>query len=327
MEEKKVLIIGIGFYDYEKLIIDQFKMLNYNVDYFCEVPQNTIIYRFYSRVNNLRKLEQFRSTLSYKIANDCGENYDLVFIIKCEYLTIEAIEKIKIKSPSAKFVLYLWDSIARFKEIKKKFKFFDEIYSFDRLDCLSNSLINFNPLFYRSEYVSTIQKSNADYIYDIYHLGLYHSDRLVLIREIAEYCSQNNIKHKMILYTGYFSYLYQKLFGGELKGNKQYLIFKAISANENRENILHSKVTLDIAHELQSGLTMRTIELLGMQRKIITTNSDIVNYNFYHPNNILIIDRKNPVLSKAFFESDFIPISTDIISQYSISNWLNKMLN
>jgi hypothetical protein len=324
MEKKRVLFIGIGFYDYEESIKHEFEKLNYEVDYFSEVPPNNFGYRFNSRIKNEKKNQSIRASHSEMIANSCGDCYDIVFIIKGEYLSINAIETIKTKNPKAKYILYLWDSIKRIPNIESKFCFFDKVYSFDRLDCFSNDILNFNPLFFRSEYVNTYKVENP--ICDIYHLGWFHSDRLELIKKVTKFCDSNNVSYKMILFAGYFSYLFQSVFGGELKGNKKYLIFETLSAKKNKKNILLSKTTLDIAHPMQSGLTMRTIELLGMQRKIITTNSDIVNYDFYHSENILVIDRENPILNNDFFESDFYAISDEIVSRYSIQNWLERMI-
>jgi hypothetical protein len=325
MANKKVLFIGIGFYDYEESIIQEFKKLDYEVDYFLEVPPNNLVYRFHTRMKNENRIQEINRAHTLEIANYCGTDYDLVFVIKCENITIDALKIIKDKNSKAKFVLYLWDSIARISNVESKFKFFDKVYSFDRLDCLSNNLLNFNPLFFRNEYAHTDNVEKATW--DIYHLGWYHSDRLELIKKLIKFCNKNGIKHKMILFTGRFSYFIQSVFGGELKGNKDYLIFETISAKKNHEKILKSKSTLDIAHAMQSGLTMRTIELLGMQKKIITTNKDILNYDFYHPNNVLVIDRQNPILNKEFFESKFCEISKEIVSKYAINNWLTRMID
>jgi hypothetical protein len=324
MGVNKVLFIGIGFYDYEEAIKHEFKKLDYVVDYFCEVPPYNLVYRFHSRRNNEIKLQEINKHHALGIANHCGTDYDLVFIIKCENMTIEALDIIKNKNPKAKFVLYLWDSIKRIHYVESKFTFFSKIYSFDRLDCLSNDLLSFNPLFFRNEYV---YKDNDEKIsWDIYHLGWCHSDRLKLIKKLAGFCNKNNMNYKLVLFTGWFSYFMQTFFGGDLKGNKKYLIFNTVSAQKNHQNICRSKATLDIAHPLQSGLTMRTIELLGMRKKIITTNDDIVNYDFYHPNNVLVLDRENPILDKNFFEKEYSEITEGIVSKYFISNWLSRMI-
>ena len=62
------------------------------------------------------------------------------------------------------------------------------------------------------------------------------------------------------------------------------------------------------------------------QRKLITTNEDAVNYDFYRPENILIfrgsIDPDDP-----FFASPYIELPQDIYEKYSIRNWLATILN
>ena len=78
-----------------------------------------------------------------------------------------------------------------------------------------------------------------------------------------------------------------------------------------------SRAILDIAHPLQTGLTMRTIEVLfGIGRKLITTNKDIINYDFYNENNILIINRENLEIPKSFFEKEFIPYSKEFVESF-----------
>ena len=33
--------------------------------------------------------------------------------------------------------------------------------------------------------------------------------------------------------------------------------------------------------------------MIGLKKKLITTNKDIVNYDFYNSNNIMVVDRAN----------------------------------
>lgn len=325
MAKKKVLFIGIGFYDYETAIVDAFKRQNYEVDYFSETPPSTFLFRMYSRLKNFKKIESIKEKHSSWIVEQTQTNYDLVFIIKSESFSSRAIASLKIKNPKASFVLYLWDSLCRIKDITDKLKYFNKVYSFDRIDCINTSTLDFNPLFFREEYANSLN-INSIQNNDIYHLGWYHSDRLALLKKIASYCEKNKFKYQFLLFAGHFSYLFQSIFGGELKGSKRFLIFKSVSAKRNFKNILNSKITLDIAHPSQSGLTMRTIELVGAQRKIITTNTDIVNYDFYHPNNILVVDRVNPILEQSFFESEYISIPVEIRSAYTLENWLKRMI-
>lgn len=324
MSRQKALFIGIGFYDYDQAIINEFNSLGYDVDYFSEFPAG-IPYRYYLRRNNKDKIKLYNERRSMYIANSSKSDYDLIFVIKGECLSQGAIDKIKSKNPNSKWVLYLWDSIVRIPQSKITAKNFDNVYSFDRADCLENKEFIFNPLFFRREYDRKLY-GEMEVKYDLYFLGWYHSDRLKLVKKIVNFCKKEALHYKVILYTGYMNYLLHKLIGKELKGNKEYLIFKSISAKMNLDLIMKSKATLDIAHPQQTGLTMRTIELLGAQKKIITTNSDIVNYDFYDPQNILVIDRENPNFDTDFFKTDFNPTPDSILHKYSISEWLKRML-
>jgi hypothetical protein len=325
MNKKRVLFIGIGFYDYEQSIIDEFVGLGYDLDYFSEVPVQSLTYKYYLRRNNLEKLKTIGAKHCNNIVKKCGRNYDLVFIIKCENFTTDALEWLRAKNTKAKFILYLWDSLTRFKETKNKFRFFDSIYSFDRYDCENNKHLIFHPLFYRNEYFHT-SGNNATYKYGLYHLGWYHSDRLKVIKSLVSQLKANSISFKIVLFAGYVSYVRDIIFGGPLKDNKELLIFKPIPAKENLANILQSKIVLDIAHPDQSGLTMRVIEAIGTEKKIITTNKDIVHYDFYNPENISIIDREAPIIDAEFFMSDYKPLSKSIKQKYALKNWLKTMI-
>ena len=87
-----------------------------------------------------------------------------------------------------------------------------------------------------------------------------------------------------------------------------------------------SGVVLDIQHPRQTGLTMRTIEMIRAEKKIITTNPDVSKYDFYNPNNILIIDRKNPKLDVSFFRTKYQPIPKSIYEKYSLNKWIDDVL-
>jgi hypothetical protein len=65
---------------------------------------------------------------------------------------------------------------------------------------------------------------------------------------------------------------------------------------------------------------MRTFETLGMRKKLITTNDDILNYDFYNPSNILVVDRNNPQLSEDFFLGKYVD-NSEIISKYHVDQW------
>ena len=75
----------------------------------------------------------------------------------------------------------------------------------------------------------------------------------------------------------------------------------------------------------QIGLTIRVFEALGAEKKLITTNTDIVNYDFYCEENIYVYDGMFD-LEAPFFKMPYKKIEQDIYEKYSLRNWLSILL-
>lgn len=72
---------------------------------------------------------------------------------------------------------------------------------------------------------------------------------------------------------------------------------------------------------------MRTVEMLGLGKKLITTNADIRNYDFYNPQNILVIDRDNPVIDEDFIRSPYEQIDENIRKRYSLEGFVRELID
>ena len=319
--KQKVLFIGIGFYDYDIIIRQAIEKLGFEVDYFCETPKG-FFYSFanYLKLNSIS--QTFRNNHSMNIANACGNDYSYIFVIKGDCITHEALNIIQQKNKNAKTVLYLWDSIKRMPNYKNIQGFFMSIYSFDRVDCINNKKIKFKPLFYRSEY--KINNKQNNFIYDLFFIGWAHSDRAILLKEIDLKLQSQDLKTKFLIFVGKAAYYISK----PIRAIRTMTIQKPISTKDIAKYCSESRAILDIAHPLQTGLTMRTIEVLfGIGRKLITTNKDIINYDFYNKNNILIINRDNLDIPKDFFKSNFIVYPDDLRDSFFIENWVKDFFD
>lgn len=141
-----------------------------------------------------------------------------------------------------------------------------------------------------------------------------------LIKKIEDICKIKNIKTFIYLFTGiktYMSFL--------LKKQSQNLYIKPLCYNNVQELHFNTKIILDLPHPLQNGLTMRTIEAIGANKKLITTNQDIKNYDFYDEDNICILDKENIDIKSDFFEKQYKRISDDIKNKYSLDSWIEDV--
>ena len=325
MGASRVLLIGIGFYDYEEAIIKQLERYNFEVDYFIEFPKTRLMnlaLRF-----NLNKLkEKLIRINNLNILSKSGLNYEYILVFKCEYITIELLKELRIRSKRGKLILYLWDSLKRINGIQEKLGIFDLVFSFDRTDTINNSKLIFHPLFFRFR-DTTSNLVSKDIIYDIYFLGLDHSDRFELLKNLNIKCRELGLKTYFVLYIGRFSFFLRCLRNPSFIRYRNYFTFNTISANLNFELMLNSKCVVDLNHPDQSGLTMRTLEIIASGRKMITTNVDVKNYDFFNSENILIIDRNNPSVNIDFFDKCNVDLPEEVIERYSISSWIDKILN
>jgi hypothetical protein len=101
---------------------------------------------------------------------------------------------------------------------------------------------------------------------------------------------------------------------------------KVLSYEENISNILKSKCIVDIVQKEQTGLTLRPLEALFFERKLLTDYKDIVKYDFYKPQNIFVIGIHDWTDIRSFLSSPFIPVNKKIVDNYNINKWINYFL-
>ena len=61
-----------------------------------------------------------------------------------------------------------------------------------------------------------------------------------------------------------------------------------------------------------------------LERKLITNNTDIKNYDFYNHDNIFILGEDNINEIKEFINKPYKKIDQDIIDYYDFDQWLNR---
>lgn len=297
------------------------------VDFYDERPDNTFFTKAFIRINrNIigRHIDRYYDAI---IEETKDRRYDFIFFIKGEAISLNQLERLLKLHPESKSVIYHWDSIARNNNALNILNCFDRRFSFDRKDCQSFDM-TFLPLFYYDEY-SSIADVPDSYDYSLLFVGTAHSDRYKIIKSLTRQLTQMDKRVFSYFYfqgkVMFWKYLIQNKESRDI--DKDAVHFKPISEEQLRNLYHKSKVVADINHPMQTGLTLRCIETLGSKRKLITTNADIVNYDFYNPNNILVIDRKNPIITKEFLEIPFIPIADEIYMKYSLTNWLNTIFH
>lgn len=320
---KKVLFIAPNFFNYSSIIKKKLEDKGYYVDWFDDRPSTNIIDKYLLRTHpNIikNKVKKYFYNNIYKSMKE--KHYDIVFVILGQSFNEEMFSDLRKLNPSAKYILYLWDAVKNFPHIENLSKAFDSTYSFDSYDCEKYGY-KFLPLFYNEE-----KKIDLDNKYDVVFIGTIKRGKLSLFNKIKKELNLKYSKNYFYLYLqSKLVFIYNKIFNKEFKGAKiRDFKYNKLNYEKNNEIVLNSKIVLDIPMANQNGLSMRTFECMGYHKKIITTNKNVLNYDFYKPENIYYYDGDSIDFNNIFFNSDYVEIDNEILKKYSLNNWVDELM-
>lgn len=322
---KKVLIFCPKFFGYEKRMADAFSNDGFDVVIYDERPSNSFICKVSLRLNFKFYKPVVKKYIKRIIEENKNTQFDYIFVVKCEAMGENEINILREAYPNAKFVLYFWDSVKNVPDGEKKMKFFDSVFTFDPNDAKKYNL-PFLPVPYGTEYTNF--ESNDKYEYDVAFIGTAHSLRPRIVKQVKHQCEKMGRKCFTYFYSPHILvFLLNKLTNKDYK----YISFKEINFKPlTTEQVCglynSSRCVMDIEHPKQNGTTTRPVEMLAMKKKIITTNVYVKEFDFYNPNNFLIIDKQEPKLDQEFFEKEYIPVDDEVLQKYSPKRFVETLL-
>ena len=319
MKNKKLIIaIDMIFLEYyitiEKRLLKDFKevlIINRN-----GVPVKKKIINI--AIKNLEKIGFLGKNISnFLIKKELSKikNYDYLLSIGGECLSKNILNEIRENSPTIKCVKYIFDKTG-VEYIKGARERYDEIYTFEKDDSKEFNL-KFRPSFFIDD---TKEKKKE---IECYYLGaLREKKRYDFIECFKKYCLKNKLSYDFNLFI-------KKKYLNDNYKDQEILTSKKMSYRENIEKVRKSKVVIELNYYTQKGLTLRTFECLASNTKLITENRDIINYDFYNPKNILIVDSIEDIdsIPKEFFQCDYEKVDKNIVDRYSIEGFVREILN
>ena len=320
---KSILFISPRFFNYEKYITNALQSLGAKVDFFDERPSNSPLVKGLIRVK--RELYQHQINKYYKglMQKINGKKYDFFLLIKGETLPAFFLQYLKDINAEIVSIYYTYDGFENNKNAQSILSHFERKFTFDARDAKDYGLL-FRPLFFIEDYL-TVDKNVPQDAYDLAFIGTAHSDRYVISEQINYWCTNNGLKYFAYYFSpGKMVLRFRKLFDKTSRDfNFKKIATKSLKLGELIDLYNNAKCVLDIQHPNQTGLTMRTFEVLASGRKLVTTNADVKKYVFYHPNNIFVIDRNALTMEKSFFSQPFMPLPDEMLHRMSLRGWLD----
>lgn len=310
---KRILFIAPRFYEYPKLIKEEFERRGFVVDYYKSYP-TSFFYKLSDFLHFKRGQRCIINHYTHNILNSIHSSYHCVFIIKASVLGYEFIEKLK-SYVTAPFIQYIWDDLKFDRGAKATFCFFDKIFSYNPQDCDSEGL-TLRTNFYSSK------KYKKDKTVDLFFVASYKPNRLDFLNKILPEIKKNNLTCSFNMKCSIIMFVLTP----KLWKYRQYMVFHPIKYNKMMEMLGSARAMIDVSEKYQNGLTTRPFEALHVDTKIITTNKEITNYDFYHNNNVLVIDEESPVIDINWINIPYKQIDERILNSYSVSGFVDDIL-
>ena len=248
-----------------------------------------------------------------------------MLFISPESITRDIVCNLKSEFTKAEFILYMWDSIEN-KNARDVYDMFDKYISFDPHDCKKYGFA-FRPLFFSWAY-NTEPAVKNDFQYDFGFIGTAHSDRAKILYFVQQYCKAHDKRWYYYIYTPgklmlIANYILDKYFR---KLYAQGLVHtQSIEQDEVEKIMAGTRYVIDVNDPKQTGLTMRTIEMLGLRKKLLTTNAHIKEYDFYQPGNQLVLDRQHIQLDESLMNEPYQEIDQKVYEKYRIDQWVRDI--
>lgn len=320
LKDKKIALFCPAFFGYDNDIKDTLEESGAKVFLYDERVFTSTLGRGLVRLGFHRLVSPYIDRFySENLVNKASE-LDYILLVNPETVPVEVLKRAKKNNPKIKIITYMWDSFNNKPYSNKYIEVSSSFFTFDPSDAKEHN-VAFLPLFYVNEYENL---SNKEVKYDLTFIGTAHSERFESVSNIVKHFDN---KFLFFYCPSYMVFLFKKYMKGELQGlNLSDVSFSSMSRDKVLDLIAKTNTIIDISHPSQIGLTMRTIEMLGAGKKIVTTNSQILSYDFYHPSNILYVDDKTSAEEiNSFVNAPYSPIESELRKKYSINSWIERL--
>lgn len=313
----KITIFSFDLWGFNKKIAQELEKLGHEVNYVnthsfkYEYPNVGIkILNFFTK--NLLKINLKKNIQHKKIINELTKNEsDIIFMVNPGFFEQKFSEEAR--KHTKKLIAYNYDSLTRVPLPKNYKDLFDEIYCFDDEDIINNNFkhaTNFN-------YISNIPlKTNHKPKHLAFAIQSVDKERMSILSKIADALDTLNKSNYLFLIKDQPA----------KNVNKNIVFFNENKSLNEVENLTKdSFILVDIVRENQRGLSFRFFEAMAYQKKIITTNKNVKNYDFYNPQNILIINENDIKIPLSFINSTYEPLTEAIFEKYTLESWVKNI--
>lgn len=245
--------------------------------------------------------------------------FDLCLVLRSDFFHDDVLKFIKGRCEL--MISYHYDGLHRNPAIYDKIPYFDKFYVFDEADVVTGPDYS---TYLSHNFYFDYEGDTKPPIYDVYFLGLYAKSREKFLLDFYRVAKElfNNPKFEIVFLPSQL----EEASKYRMEGIS--CLTEVIPFEQYLKKIEQTDIIVDFLIGEHKGLSFRIFEGLKYGKKVITTNPEIVKYDFYHENNFFVLTENNLDARwiTAFLESPYIPIEPEIVQRYSFTGWATNIL-
>jgi hypothetical protein len=300
MDYKRMMIITLD--DKSVLFSKDAQNLGIHVEkYFDKRPIWVKLFNYMDKKFNLQLGTFFYGNWKKKLPN-----IDFI-IVNSHFFSRPLIKYLNRKFPTIRIVVWYSNPVAKDTPVSFYSGLNCELWSFDKNDCekydmqLNNQFVDKMKL--------TVTKNDDRYHSDVCFIGV-DKNRLPLLLELEEYFISKQLK-PMIYIVNSFS-----------NSRTDYDYKEALSYSELINYEGNTRAILDIVQKGQEGISLRPLEALFLNKKLITNNFSVQKLDFYRQENIFILTEENKQEMLEFLKIPMVSLPETVMRKYQFSGWL-----
>lgn len=322
----RTLIVTPRFFGYEEDIAAEFRRQGFAVDLVDERPSNRAVMKALFRVRP--SLAARSVTRHFEAVAEGGiGGYDLVLVIKGEVVPSWFVERLRAASPHAVFVFYTFDSLDNSAHFLPLLPLFDHVFSFQPEATAVDPRFRLKHLFYAPDFRPL---GTANRRYDATFIGTLHSSRYRFAKRLLAGFTRT-FTHFYVQAPWYFAI--KRLTDARFREvDRADVRFDKLDRARVAEVFRTSLAVLDMQHEHQSGLTMRTFEVLASGAYLVTTNDFIEQTPLIDTGRVIVTASEPSIEDAAALAAQVrsLPVpetAPEGFERYSIAAWVSEFVD
>lgn len=283
----RALFITPAFFGYEQDIVAELERQGFATTLIDERPSNNAVIRAICRFRKNLIARRIETYYRARMAELQGLKFDLVLVIKAEVIPRWFLQYLRRTNPGARFVYYSWDAVSNVQNSLEVLDCFDDRFSFDKQDVEARTDFIYLPLFYTSDFFPLAASHFHERSFDLSFVGTLHTKRYSFVKKLFT-GRPRTFGFFYVQARWYFAFV-KYLTREHRTVPWADVSFEKMTRDQVAEVFRNSTAVLDMPRHGQSGLTIRTFEVLASGSVLVTTNAAIADEPFFDPSRVVLV--------------------------------------